>query len=375
MADFDAIVLGVGGMGSAALYHLARRGLRVLGIEQFSLAHDRGSSHGQTRIIRKAYFEHPAYVPLLHRTYELWGDLERHTGQKLFYRTGLLLGGPPDGMIVTGIQRSAREHHLDIQSLTPSDVSRRYPGLRVPPEHTALFEPDAGFLRVEACVRAHADAAATAGAQILTAAPVQSWSAAADRVTVRNADAEHTARALVIAGGAWASRLLSDLHLPLEVRRKVVFWYETSHPCYEMQAGCPVYGFETSQGFLYGFPAIDDAGVKVAHHSGGQTVRDPSALDRNLYPEDEAPVLTFVASYLPSLRPRRLQHSVCMYTMTPDEHFVIDRHPAYRSVVYAAGLSGHGFKFAPIIGAVLADLAIDGRTDQPIDFLSARRFQ
>jgi sarcosine oxidase len=232
--DYDAIVIGLGGMGSAALYHLARRGLRALGIEQFEIAHDRGSSHGQTRIIRKAYFEHPAYVPLLHRAYELWGELEHATNQELFCRCGLLLGGPPDQEIISGVRRAACEHHLDIRALTHVQVSERFPGLRIPRRNAILFEPDAGFLKVESCVRAHVDAARACGASILSETAVDSWSAHDDGVSVQAAGTQHTARFLVIAGGAWAGRLLEDLNLPLEVRRKVVFWYEPADDSYDL---------------------------------------------------------------------------------------------------------------------------------------------
>ncbi|GMV96555.1 MAG: FAD-dependent oxidoreductase [Phycisphaerae bacterium] len=374
MVIYDAIVIGVGGMGSAALYHLARRGLRVLGIEQFGVAHDRGSSHGQTRIIRKAYFEHPSYVPLVTRAYALWAALESATGQRLFRPTGMLLAGPPDGAIISGVLRSAAEHRLDIRTLTAAETDGRFPAFRIPPGHSRLFDAEAGFLRVEECVRAHAYAACSAGARLLTGGAVQSWSARGDEVVVRADGREFRAARLIIAGGAWAGRLLADLNLPLEVRRKVMLWYATTSDAHDLERGCPVFGFETTDGFFYGFPALDQGEIKLALHGGGQAVEDPAGVDRGLHPEDEAPLRRFIAEYLPYVSPRPLRHAVCLYTMTPDEHFVIDTHPRHPNVHFAAGFSGHGFKFAPVVGSVLADLAVQGRTDEPIGFLSARRF-
>ncbi len=360
-------------MGSAALYHLARRGLRVLGLEPFGVAHDRGSSHGQTRIIRKAYFEHPAYVPLLHRAYTLWGELEAIVGRQLFWRTGLLLSGPPGGPIIGGVERAGREHRLAIERLTPDEAAARFEGFSLPASDTVLFEPDAGFLRVEECVRAHVNAALMAGASLNIGRPVDSWSARGDEVIVRSGEAEYSTRSLVVTAGAWAGCLLSDAGFPLEVRRKVVFWYQPADDTYDLERGCPVYGFDTAEGFMYGFPAIDASGVKVAQHSGGRTVDDPGTVERGLLPGDEEPVRTFVQRYLPRLRPVPRQHSVCLYTMTPDEHFIIDRHPGHSNVVLAAGFSGHGFKFASVVGSILADLVEKGETGEPIAFLSATR--
>lgn len=374
MVEFDAIVLGLGGMGSAALFHLAQRGLRVLGIEQFELGHGRGSSHGQTRIIRKAYFEHPSYVPLLQRAYALWGELEQTTGRKLFYRTGMLVGGPSDGPVIAGMRRAASEHGLAIESLSAREAEGRFPAFRIPASHAAVFEPDAGYLLVEDCVLAHAEGALAAGAEILTGARVTGWTASDTGVRVELADGECVARALVVAAGPWAATMLADLNLPLEVRRKVVFWYATQDARLAEQQGAPVYGFQTPQGFFYGIPAIDERGVKAAHHTGGQVVANPYEVNRGVRAADEAPVREFIAQYLPTLEPPAREHSVCLYTMTPDEHFVVDRHPEHPNVVLAAGFSGHGFKFAAVIGAILADLALSGATEAPIGFLGLGRF-
>lgn len=372
MATYDAIVIGVGGMGSAACFHLARRGARVLGLEQFTEAHDRGSSHGQSRIIRKAYFEHPDYVPLLHRAYELWGELEEETGVRLFEHCGLLLGGPADGPLMRGCRTAAAEHGLNLERVPPRDVAARFPGFRADDGLDVLFERDAGFLRVEECVRAHVRRAIDCGADLQWNVGVRSWAARGGSVAVQTDHGEFAAGRLVICAGAWTARLLAALDLPLEVRRKVMLWVRAA-PEHRLDRGCPVFGFETEFGFLYGFPAGDRGEMKVANHSGGEPVENPASPDRSLHPLDGAFLAPLALRHLAGMGTEIIRHAVCMYTMTPDEHFLIDRMPGRDSVVVAAGFSGHGFKFAPVVGAALADLALDGKTDAPIGFLSASR--
>jgi sarcosine oxidase len=373
MAAYDVIVIGAGGMGSAACYHLARRGLRVLAIEQFEIGHDRGSSHGQTRIFRRSYFEHTGYVPLLNRAYELWSELEAESDRTLLQRVGLLLVGRPDGPVIPGVQRVAREHGLHLQSLSIDDLPRRFPGFAARPDQTALFELDAGFLRVEECVGTHVELALRHGATIICGQRVRHWSARPDGVRVRTEDAEFSGGSLVIAGGPWSGWLLAGLGLPLEVRRKVQFWFATDNPAHDVLRGCPAFAFDLAEGFFYGMPAIEPGVMKVAEHTGGEPLADADTLDRELRPEDLEPVQRFNAAHLPGVRPLVHHHSVCMYTMTPDEHFVIDRHPQHANVAFAAGFSGHGFKFSALVGSILADLVMNGRTSEPIAFLSLSR--
>ena len=369
---YDCIVIGVGGMGSAALYHLAKRGLRVVGIEQFDIAHDRGSSHGQTRLLRKSYFEHPDYVPLLHRAYEMWAELEQASGTRLYRRTGLLLVGPPEGEVVSGVRRTAKQHQLDIEEVAATDFGDRFPGFVVGEHMAALFEPDAGYLEVENCVRAHVQVAEGCGARIATGQIVRQWQADARSVTVETDAETYTAAKLVICAGAWSAQVLAGLGLPLEVRRKVVMWFDAD-AIYNQARGCPVFCFDKGDDFFYGFPAIDEDGLKVALHSGGEVVEQPEQLDRELREADRREIEPFLAEHLPKVGPTLKRSSVCMYTMTPDEHFIIDRHPEHAHVAFAAGFSGHGFKFAPVAGSVLADLVIDGRTDEAVGFLSVSR--
>lgn len=370
---FDAIVLGTGGFGSGAVYHLAQRGLRVLGLDRFGPAHDRGSSHGETRIIRKAYFEHPDYVPLLLRAYDLWAELEAESQQRLFWQCGLMLAGLPDSEAISGARLSASRHGLTIENLSASAATQRWPGFRVPEAFDAVFEPDAGFLKVEDCVRTHLDRAAAHGATLLFDEPVVSWSSTGREVRVRTATREFVAASLVITAGSWAASVLADLKLPLQVLRKPIFWFETTSPAYNLDASMPTFYFEMPTGTFYGFPSLDGHVLKVAQHSGGDIVADPLLVDRQLHDSDVQPIANFLQSCLPNVRPQPARHSVCLYTVTPDRHFVVDQHPEFSNVVIGCGFSGHGFKFTSVLGSVFADLATTGRTELPIDFLSLAR--
>jgi monomeric sarcosine oxidase len=372
-ASYDAIVLGAGGVGAAAMWQLARRGLRVLGIDRFAPPHDHGSSHGHTRIIRQAYFEHADYVPMLLETYRLWEELENLAGRPLLMETGLLEIGPADGVVVPGVLRAANEHGLDVERLPAAEVQHRWPAFRVPDELVGVFERRGGLLRVEECVRATLIAAEEAGAELRVGVEAFDWVADGD-VRVETSAGRFAAERIVIAAGAWASKLLKSLDLRLEIRRKPLMWHATSDANVRADAGFPCYLFELPQGVFYGFPAIDERGLKVAEHTGGDVVADPSAVDRRLLDRDRGPVEAFVQAHLPAADTPCREHSVCLYTMSPDEHFIVDRHPQHERVVFAAGLSGHGYKFAPVLGRSLADLAIDGRTDSPMAFLSLARF-
>lgn len=373
MSNYDAIVVGLGAMGSAACRSLARRGARVLGIEAFEIAHSRGSSHGETRICRKAYFEHPDYVPLLHRAYELWDELSIEVGEALFHRCGLLLVGRPDGELIPGVQRSAAQHRLAIEALAPADVRRRLPQFDVPDGFDALFEADAGYLRVERCVERLAESARRSGVTLQTGERVTSWAPQGDGVTVRTTRSTYSAGRLIVAGGAWSAALLPQVGVPLVVLRKMQLWFRAAGDAARVERGCPVFAFEADDGFFYGFPAIDAARMKIAEHSGREVVADPSAVDRELRAADAPRVQRFIRRHVPAATTDVVHHAVCMYTMSPDGHFIVDRVPQCESVCFAAGFSGHGFKFAPVIGEILADLALHGSTPLPAAFLALDR--
>lgn len=378
---FDVIVLGVGGMGSAACHQLASRGARVLGLEQFPLVHDRGSSHGETRIIRQAYFEHPNYVPLLKRAYDHWSRLEPDDPQRpgLFEQVGLVLSGRPDGETIRGAKTSAEMHDLTIEELTPIDATRRWPTFSFPADHVVVHEPIAGYLRVEACVQRQIDVAVELGAQIHSGERVVEWSSNGTSVVVRTDRAEYSAASLVITAGPWAGQCLDGLGLRLNVIRKFVGWFpidasETSSVRRSFNQEMPTYLFELPHGAFYGFPSIDGSTVKVAEHSGGQPVPDPGHVDRQMHADDLLRLRQFIEVHLPGLGHDPAKFSVCLYTMTPDQHFIVDLHPQWRNVAFAAGFSGHGFKFSPVMGEALADLSLQQKTSLPIEFLSLQRF-
>ena len=374
MSSYDVIVIGTGGVGSSAAYHLAKRGMKVLGLDQFPGGHDRGSSHGQTRVIRQAYFEHADYVPLLLRAYELWRELEAAANADLLHQVGLLQVGPPEGTVVRGVLAAAKQHGLAVDSLTGREVVERFPGFRVPEGSVGVFEPAAGYLRVEKCVLAHLEQARRNGAELRYGVTVKSWQSDGAAVRVTTDQGDFSAAQLIVTAGPWAPRLLSSLKVPLQVRRKHLYWFPTSDDRYHENHNCPTYLYELPQGVFYGFPVVDGLGLKVAEHSGGTVIDDPKNDPRPLDTQDLARVEDFLARYLPGVGRPLGQRSVCFYTMSPDEHFLVDRHPEQAHVHFVAGLSGHGFKFTSVLGEALAALALDGRTDLPIGFLGLRRF-
>lgn len=371
MQSYDVIVIGLGAMGGAATYHLAKRGVRVLGIDQFAPFHDRGSSHGETRIIRKAYFEHPDYVPLLIRAYELWREMGGDEPWRLFSRRGLLLAGPREGHVIPGLYRAAEAHGLPLETLSPAELASRYPMFSFPADcYETAFESDAGLLNIDVCLQAHCDAAEAAGATLLFQQRVVDWACDGESVQVTTEIESYCADKLVICGGAWSASILADLSIPLTVRRKVQLWFATEDGRFD---SAPVYGVETPEGFFYGFPAITSREIKVAHHTGGAIVENPFTVNRALHEDDVAQVRRFINAHLRGVTDRVTRHSICLYTMTPDEHFILDRHPVHPNVAFAAGFSGHGFKFAPVVGEIMADLTLNGGTKLPAGFLRLDR--
>jgi sarcosine oxidase len=372
----DVIVAGLGGMGSAAAYQLAGRGQRVLGLERFSPAHDRGSSHGRSRIIRQAYFEGSEYVPLLLRAYELWEQLEEETGQRLMTLTGGLMIGREDGELVSGSVRSAEEHGLPYEKLDAAEIRRSFPAYAPAPGTVALYEEKAGFVRPEETVKAHLDRASSSGADLRFGEPVLSWEASGDGVRVETPKSTYEAGRLVISPGAWAPQVLADLDLPLEVIRQVMFWYEPKSGLEPfLPERFPIFIWEPEDGnMFYGFPAQDaDRGVKAAFFRAGGVPTSPDTIDREVHEEEIGFLRGYLAEHVPELAGRCLDARACMYTNTPDEHFVISAHPGHPQVVIACGFSGHGYKFCSVVGEIVADLAIEGSTRHPIDLFSPAR--
>jgi sarcosine oxidase len=373
---FDVIVLGVGGMGSAAACELACRGRRVLALEQFTPGHDRGSSHGQTRIIRTAYYEHPAYVPLVRRAFQRWSDLEQRQGRRLLTECPLLTIGLPDGEMIRGVRASAVEHQLPVERLTAGDLRQRFGQFRVGDDHVGLLERSSGFLAVEECVLAHVREAQKLGAEVRAGEAVLSWQAEAGGVTVQTSAGRYSAARLVITAGPWAGRLLGDCGVRLTVMRQVALWFGTRDDEAFRPGPFPMFILDTPAGYFYGFPAINPSeGMKVARHYGAPEVAGPEEIDRSLHPDDEDNVRCFLREHLPAADGPLRRSSVCIYTLTPDRHFLIGLHPEHPNVALAAGFSGHGFKFAPVVGEILADLVETGRTDWPIDMFRLDRFK
>jgi sarcosine oxidase len=369
---YDAIVAGVGGFGSAALYHLARRGRRVLGLERFDVPHDLGSSGGITRIIRLAYYEHPSYVPLLARSYELWRELEAEAGERLLVITGSVDASEEDGRIFSGSLASCREHGLPHEVLTAAEVARRFPGYRLPKGTMAVLQPEGGFLLPERCIVAHVSLALTAGAEVRARERVLGWDPAGEGVRVRTDRGVYEAGRLVLAGGAWTNEL-TGLTL-VQAERQVLGWFQPLRPELFEPGSFPVFNLELGDGHFYGFPAYGIPGFKLGryHHLFEQV--DPDAVDRTPRAEDEALLRSFAERCFPDAAGPTMTLKACLFENTPDEHFVVDFHPETPAVVCLGGGSGHGFKFCPVLGELAADLALDGETGHDIALLRLGRF-
>jgi sarcosine oxidase len=363
----DVIVVGLGTMGCATAWRLAQRGLRVIGLEQFPLGHDIGSSHGGSRIIRQAYYEHPDYVPLVRRAWEGWLELEQATGEHLLTECPCLSIGPPGGELVEGVRRSAAEHGLEIEDLAPAEVIRKYPAFRLLGGVECVIERTAGVLAVERCVLAMAGEARRLGVDLRQERVVR-WSAG----EVETERGRYTADRVILTAGPWAGALVGGV--PLSVMRQVVFWLRPSEPALFRRDRFPIFIADTPGGYFYGLPALDPSGVKVARHYGSSELASPEGVDREIHDSDEAPVRGFVREYLPAADGPRGDASTCIYTLTPDRHFVIGAHPSAAGVYLAAGFSGHGFKFAPVVGEILADLATVGRTAFSISLFAPGRW-
>jgi len=379
---YDVIVIGVGSMGSAACYYLAKNGVDVLGIEQFDIVHDSGSHAGQSRIIRKAYFEHPDYVPLLERAYFNWKALEKETGEPLYYRTGLLYSGDPDHEIIKGVKRSASSYRIGLETLSPSELSQRYPPFRFPPHHEFLFEPDAGFVTPEKAIRVFSRLAEEHGAAIHTGEPVSDWELNGTELSVKTNATSYTCMKLIITSGAWSGKLIPGFKDIIRASRQFVAWVRPDKEENYMrgQFPCWMIADDHKPGCFYGFPMLDTAefgepaGLKLAHHHRAGPA-DPDKVNRNITMADEEDLRYCLSTYLPDVSQSIQTGKICLYGNSPDEHFIIDRLPGFREqVITACGFSGHGFKFAPVVGEMLSDLAVRGNTMLPIGFLSLDRF-
>ena len=375
------IVIGLGAMGSAAAQYLAERGCQVIGFDLFSPPHAHGSSHGLTRIFRQAYFEDYRYVPLLIRAFELWQKLEVDSGVRVLHLPGALVMGPESGRLVSQSAESAVRFSLAHELLDAGELRRRYPVFSLQSDTYALLERDAGYLLLEQCLEQQLRLAARAGAQLHTNEPVIDWHAASDgsSVTVRTAIGTYSADRLVITAGPWAPQVLASLALPMCTTRQVLYWFSPKNSIEDYrEQRLPVYLIEAERDELlvYGFPLTgpESEGVKVALH-GSKDACTPDTICRDILASDEQSIRARLADTLPELAGRLLRAETCIYTMTPDENFLLGTHPDHPCVTLAAGFSGHGFKFAPVIGEIIADLVSLGSTTAKIDMFFLNRFR
>lgn len=376
MSKYDVIVIGVGSMGSATCYELARRGVKVLGLERFSIPHSMGAHGGMSRIIRMAYFEHPDYVPLLQHAYAKWAQLEKDFGRKVFHRVGGLYLGAPDSIVVGNSRLAAEKYNLEHEILTRDEAQSRFPMFNIPQGFIGMIEPTMGFLVPEVAICGFVEQALQHGADIHGCEAVLDWASTGNGVTVRTERDTYRADRLVIAGGPWANRLVQGLGVELTVTRQVMGWVWPKEPALFEYGRCPAWNIQTERGGVhYGFPMMHDRpGFKLAWHYPADPV-DPETVARHVQPGDEDTFRYALRNYIPKADGPTLSIEVCLYTNSPDGHFIIDKHPKHENVTVGCGFSGHGFKFAAGIGDIMADLASTGRTDKPVEFLGLKRFK
>ncbi len=371
----DVIVLGVGGMGSATVFHLASRGLRTLGLEQYDIPNDQGSSHGVNRVFRLAYYEDPSYVPLMIRARELWLELERHSTSQLVHVTGSVDAGPPDSAVFEGSVESCRIHQLEHDVLDSAALSRRFPGYRLPADMMALFQPDGGFLMSEQSIVAHVNAAIEAGAEVRGRESAVEWDIdGSGSVRVRTDRGTYLADQLVVTAGAWVGRMVPALQELAIPERQVLGWFQPLRPDLFTAERFPVFNLATDEGRYYGFPVFGIPGVKIGRYHHREEVTSPDGLDRRVSTADEEVLRAAVSRYFPDANGPVMTLKTCMFTNTPDEHFIIGTLPGMPQVHVAAGFSGHGFKFCSVVGEILADLVQDGTTRHDISRFSLSRF-
>ena len=371
---YDVAVIGLGAMGASALHALAQRGKAVIGFDQFEPGHARGSSHGESRLIRLAYFEDPSYVPLVRLAYDAWARLEADSGERVLTRTGIIEAGPPGSPLVRGSRASADLNAIPYEALSGAEVNARFPAFVFPPDWECLFQPDAGVLEPEKAIRLFIDGAKQAGAEVRSNTQVLAPQIVSDHVRITTASGEVVeAGAVILSPGAWMGNLVPSLAAHLTLTRQMLFWFEPRDAALVRPDRMPAFMFEADGDIIYGVPDIYGSGVKAASHIHGGVLAhadDPRPEPR---PGEEAPVENALRRYIPAAAGPLRRGAACTYTSTPDEHFVIGLHPDAPQIVLASPCSGHGFKFSSIIGEVLADLALERTTDKPIGLFDPRR--
>ncbi len=370
----DVIIVGLGAHGSSSVWQLAKRGVGVIGFDAFTPPHTLGSSHGDTRVIRQIYAEHPDYVPIMLRGYEIWRELEetiaeRGEAEELLRIVGGLTVGRAESDNIKGVKRAAEAHDMDLEILDAAEIRRRWPQFQPRDDMIGGFDPMSGVLFPEKCVAAHLDSAVHEGADLHYNEPVRSWHPDGEGVRVFTDHGEYTADQIVFSAGAWNPGFVSKLKLPLRLERQVLFWFEpASSPELFQPENCPNHSWEYKSGYgLYVQPDFG-GGVKTAFHHGGEMFDDPVDLDRAVREEDERSLRHAISPILPQLNGRKLRSAVCLYTDTPDYHFLLDWHPGHKNVIICSPCSGHGFKFSAVMGEIVADMVTKGTTgyDTPL---------
>lgn len=381
-ASYDVIVLGVGSMGSSACYQTAKRGFKVLGLEQFDIPHELGSHAGQSRIIRKAYGEGSDYVPLLERAYQNWKTLEAETGSQVYYKTGLAYFGAQDDPFLKTVKVSSEKYKIPLNNLTAEECERKYPQFKLPQNFQRLVEPDAGFITPERSILLYVEQAILKGAVIRTKEKVLDWKReTSGSVTVVTNRGTYKAGKLVITAGPWAGKMIPSISSKLTITRQAVAWVKPKKWDKFMLGKFPCWILENKEYDFYGFPILPvgtfggPLGLKLALHYPGADVTDPDAVNRNTKESDEKILTEFLNQFIPDGYENTLVMKTCLYTNSPDQNFIIDYLSGFdKDVVFATGFSGHGFKFVSVVGEILADLAMNGSTSLPIGFLSTKRF-
>ncbi len=373
--DFDVIIIGLGAMGSSAALQLSRNNKKVLGIDRFAPPHTFGSSHGQTRIIREAYFEHPLYVPLVQRAYDLWFDMEKETGKELFLKTGGMMIGSPESELVKGAKTSADIHNLEYKLLDFAQIKLQFPAFNLSEEMVGIWEPRAGVLFPEKCIETFLELAGNSGAKLNFNETVLNFTADKNEVTVKTDKGIYKTEKLIISSGAWLNKLIPELKLPLYIERQVLFWFDTNNSKNFNLEKFPIFiwEYETDKIF-YGFPDTGD-GLKVAFYHGGDKLFNADVINREICEKEIDSIKEVMMKYFPDASNKLLNSAVCMYTNTPDLHFLLDYHPEYKNVIIASPCSGHGFKFSPAIGEILKDMVISGKTSFQLKPFSIERFK
>lgn len=380
-SHYQVIVIGIGSMGSSACCFLAQRGVQVLGLEQFGIVHENGSHNGQSRIIRKAYFEHPDYVPLLQRAYDNWEKLAQECGAEVYHRTGIVYFGHPTHDTMRGIKRSGSLYNIQLEVDSAYNMQKQFPMFKTPHDFEALFEPDAGFVTPERAIRLYTSLAEKSGATILTNQKVKTWREEGQKIIVETHDHTYTADKLIITAGSWTSKLVPMLRAELKVTRQTLAWVKPIHSDAFTLGNFPCWFIEDPElGMFYGFPMLPPAafegpaGLKLAHHRPGN-LADPDLNSQGQSKIDEENIRNILSRYFNGVEDQIIATKTCLYTYSKDENFIIDNLSGYNNVIVACGFSGHGFKFVSIVGEVLADLAMKGKTDLPVDFLKLSRFK